>query len=328
MNNASPTQKTASPAATWAAMITVWVVWGSTYLAIRYAVETIPPFLMAATRMLIAGAILYAWNRLSGNPAPTRRQWRSAAIIGVLLLTLGNGGVSWSEQRVYSAIAALMVGSVPLWVSLLSWFIPRRRAEMRQSGWISIAGVLLGFSGIALLVGPGQLKGAGSGVDLVGAGVLLFASFCWSLGSIYGHDADLPASPLLGTGMEMLAGGAGLLLAGTLSGEWSRLNPAVFSTQSLLGLAYLIIFGSLVGFGAYTWLLRVVPTTLASTFAYVNPVVAILLGSLIAAEPITLREGIAAVVIIGAVAMITLIRPVKSEAPVSGAPVAVEIEEP
>jgi drug/metabolite transporter (DMT)-like permease len=308
MNNASPTQKTASPAATWAAMIIVWVVWGSTYLAIRYAVETIPPFLMAATRMLIAGAILYAWNRLSGNPAPTRRQWRSAAIVGVLLLTLGNGGVSWSEQRVYSAIAALMVGSVPLWVSLLSWFIPRRRAEMRQSGWISIAGVLLGFSGIALLVGPGQLKGAGSGVDLVGAGVLLFASFCWSLGSIYGHDADLPASPLLGTGMEMLAGGVGLLLLGTLTGEWGQFHLTAITARSWWSLAYLVVFGALVGYAAYTWLLRVAPTPLVSTYAYVNPLIAVFLGSLLAQEPLNARVLLSAVVIIGAVALINTSR--------------------
>ena len=313
-----PTTKTApSPVAIWAAMISVYVFWGSTYLAIQFAIQTIPPFLMAAFRFLLAGSVLYAWRRLSGDPAPSRFHWRSAAIVGLFLLLGGNGGVVWAEQRVVSGVAALLVGSTPLWMVLIDWV----RGVYRPTGK-TLAGVLVGFAGIAVLVGPSELTGLHGSIDPLGAGVLMLAAFLWAVGSLYSRGARLPSSPLLGTGMEMLCGGAGLLLAGTFSGEWARLDLGAVSLPSLLGLGYLILFGALGGFTSYTWLLRNAPTPLVSTYAYVNPVVAILMGNLLAAEPLTPRVLLAAAVIVGAVALITLNRPVGRKAKAAVAPAA------
>ncbi len=281
-------------------MLSVYIVWGSTYLAIRFAVQTMPPFLMAAFRFLAAGGILYAWRRLSGDARPRPAHWRSAAIVGLFLLLGGNGGVVWAEQRVVSGVAALLVGATPLWMVLIDWL-----RGIYRPAWVTVAGVLVGFAGIAVLIGPAELTGLHGAIDPLGAVVLLLASLSWAAGSLYSRNAELPASPLLGTGMEMLAGGAALAVAGTLSGEWARVNLAAVSLPSLLGLGYLIFFGSLVGFTAYTWLLRVAPTTLVSTYAYVNPVVAILMGNLLAQEPLTPRVVLAAAVIVGAVALIT-----------------------
>ena len=292
-------------------MLTVYVMWGSTYLAIRYGIQTIPPFLMAGLRFIIAGVALFAWRRLSGDAMPTARQWRSSAIVGLLLLLGGNGGVVWAEQRVVSGVAALLVGSAPLWMVLIDALLNRGKTGHARPSKISIFGVVLGFVGIALLVSPGDLTGLHGQVDPVGAGVLTLAAFLWAAGSLYSRGADLPGSPLLGTAMEMLCGGAGLTLAGTLTGEWAQFHPAQFSNASLLGVGYLIIFGSLVGYSAYTWLLRVAPTTLVSTYAYVNPIVAIFIGNLIAAEPLSLRVMLAAAVILGAVAVITLTQPAR-----------------
>ena len=290
-------------------MIMVYIVWGSTYLAIRFAVETMPPFLMAAVRFLVAGAILYGWRRLAKDPAPQRIEWRSAAIIGFLLLVGGNGGVVWAEQYVASGIAALVVGSAPLWMV----FIDAVRPGGQRPGWQTVAGVLIGFAGIGLLIGPSQLTGSSLELHPAGVGALLLAAFLWAVGSLYGRGARLPASPLLGTGMEMLAGGAFLLVIGTLTGEWSRLDLAAITPRSLWGLAYLIVFGALVGFAAYTWLLRVAPTPLVSTYAYVNPLIAIFMGNLLAQEPLTVRILVAALIIVSSVALINTARaaPVK-----------------
>lgn len=308
----------ASSSAIWAAMIAVYIVWGSTYLAIRYAVETMPPFLMAGVRFLVAGGILYGLMRLRGEPAPIRREWRSAAIVGLFLLVGGNGSVVWAEQRVPSGIAALLVGSAPLWMVLLDGLRPGGRLPSR---W-AVVGVVLGFIGIVLLVGPAHLIGLEGGVDLWGAGALTLAAFSWAIGSLYNRGARLPASPLLGTGMEMVMGGLGLVMLGSLSGEFSRLNLSAISSRSLWGLAYLIIFGSWVGFAAYGWLLRVAPTTLVSTYAYVNPLVAIFIGNWLAAEPLTARILIAAAIILSSVALITRAQPAVPRAPVITQPVA------
>lgn len=312
-----PNPKTSS-LSIWAAMLAVYIVWGSTYLAIRFAIETLPPFLMASTRFLIAGAILYAFRRLRGDAAPQRVEWRSAAIVGVLLLVGGNGGVVWAEQFVESGVAALLVGSVPLWMVLLDALRPgqaylARRSAHKRSRWLTTAGVVFGFLGIGLLVSPTSLSGLAGEIDPLGALVLTMGAFSWAAGSLYSRGARLPASPLLGTGMEMLVGGAGLLLLGTLSGEWGRVDLGAVSARSLLSLGYLIIFGSLVGFAAYTWLLRVAPTALVSTYAYVNPLVAILLGNLLAQEPLTARVLIATAIILGAVAVITMNQPAKNK---------------
>jgi drug/metabolite transporter (DMT)-like permease len=291
----------------WLGMASIYVVWGSTYLAIRFAVETMPPFLMASLRFLVAGAILYAWRRMAGDPPPRRVEWRSAAIVGLFLLVGGNGGVVWAEQRVVSGVAALLVGSTPLWMVLLDALRPGGQ----RPGWITLLGVLVGFIGIAVLVGPEEFTGISGGVDPLGAAALTLASFLWAAGSLFSRRAPLPASPLLGTGMEMLAGSAGLLFLGTLGGEWRRLDLTSIAPHSVWGLLYLIFFGSLVGFAAYTWLLRVAPTPLVSTYAYVNPLVAIIMGNLFAQEPLTPRVLIATVVILGGVALITATQPVK-----------------
>jgi len=284
----------------WVALVTVYIVWGSTYLAIRFAVETMPPFLMAGVRFLVAGLILYAWRKFSGDIPARKIEWRSAAIIGFFLLVGGNGSVVWAEQRVPSGIAALMVGSAPLWMVLLDALRPGGQ----RPGWRTITGVLIGFAGIVLLIGPGQVAGNGGQSDPLGVAALFLAAFMWAVGSLYSRNAQLPASPLLGTGMEMLAGGAMLLLLGTVSGEWSRVDLTSISARSWWGLIYLIVFGALIGFAAYTWLLRVAPTPLVSTYAYVNPLIAILLGSMLADEQLTLRIVISALVIVSSVALI------------------------
>jgi drug/metabolite transporter (DMT)-like permease len=303
----------ASSRSIWLAMLSIYFLWGSTYLAIRIAVETIPPFLMAGTRFLIAGSILYTFRRLAGDPAPTRHQWRSAAIIGLFLLIGGNGGISWAETRVASGIAALLVGTVPLWMVLIDAVRPQQRQTHNRLHWTTVLGVAIGFAGIAVLVSPSGLTGLGGEIDLVGALGVGLGALLWAVGSLYSRSADLPASPLLGSSMEMLCGGVGLIAAGTLTGEWGRLNLPGITWQSLAGIGYLVVFGSLIGFASYTWLLRNAPTTLVSTYAYVNPMVAIILGNLLAQEPFTGRILIAAAVIIGAVVIITLTQPAKEK---------------
>jgi len=293
-----------SAVAIWAAMISVYIVWGSTYLAIRFAVQTMPPFLMAACRFLTAGAIVYIWRRMRGDVAPSRREWRSAATAGIFLLVGGNGVVVWAEQRVVSGVAALLVGAAPLWMIL----VDALRPGGQRPGWESVMGVLIGFAGIALLIGPGLISVTAHKIDPVGAMVLMLAALSWSIGSLYSRTAKLPSSPMLGTGMEMLAGGAGLFVVGTLTGEFGRLHLDGISTRSLLSLAYLVVFGSWVGFGAYTWLLRTAPISFVSTYAYVNPVVAVALGHLVAAEPITPLTLVATAVIVGSVALTKVAR--------------------
>ncbi len=297
----------------WTALIALYIVWGSTYLAIRFGVETLPPFLLAATRFLIAGAILYGWRVAAGDQRPTAINWRSAAIVGGFLLVGGNGGVTWAEQRVVSGVAALMVGLVPLWMLLMD-AVGRDRKTPGLQGSI---GVVLGLAGIVLLVGPSNLLGFSHDIDLVGILALCLATFLWAAGSLYSRNAPLPDSPLMGTAMEMLAGGVGLLLLATLTGEWSRLNLAEVAPRSLWGLVYLITFGSLVGYAAYTWLLRVAPTPLVATYAYVNPLIAILVGNLLAQEPLTPRILISALVIVGSVILINSARSHNAKSPSS-----------
>ncbi len=288
---------TASVAAAFAA---VYLIWGSTYLAIRFAIETIPPLAMAATRFLVAGGILYAWARSRGAPKPTGRQWRDAAVVGTLLLGVGNGSVVVAEQWVPSGLTALLVGSVPLWMVLVDWaWGSRARPTMRVG-----LGVLGGFVGMGVLVGsPGV--GAGGHQELVGGLVLLAASFSWASGSIYSRHASKPPRPRLWVAMQMLTGGAALTLGSLVSGETAGLHPAEVSLKSLSALVYLIVFGALIGYAAYIWLLSVSTPARVSTYAYVNPVVALFLGWALAGEPLTYRSLLAAAIIIGAVAVIT-----------------------
>jgi len=286
----------ASPGAVWSALLAVYIIWGSTYLAIRFAIETLPVFLFAAARFLIAGAALYLFRRSRGDPAPTGVQWRAAALVGILLLSGGNGTVVWAEQTVPSGLTALILATVPLWMALLDWLRPGGRRPQTQA----LLGILIGFGGVAFLIGGSGLQGAGA-IDPVGAGVLVFGAFLWASGSLYSRHAPLPRSGLLGTGMEMLAGGAGFLILAVLHGDLAHVNAAAFSLKSLLAVLYLIVVGAWVAYSCYVWLLRVAPTPLVSTFSYVNPVVAIFLGYVFASEPISLRTGVAAAIILLAV---------------------------
>jgi drug/metabolite transporter (DMT)-like permease len=287
-----------------AAFAAVYTIWGSTYLAIRFAVETLPPFLMAGSRFLIAGTILYAVMRRRGAPAPTRLHWRSALVVGALMLLVGNGGLVWAEQTVPSGIASLLVATVPLWMVLLNWL---RGDRIRPTAGVA-AGVGLGMVGIALLVG-GQQGGGQQTVHLTGLLVLMAGSLSWAMGSLYSRRAPLPGDALLGTAMEMLAGGALLFLAGFVSGEAGQIAWQAGSLRSILAFLYLIFLGSLVGFTAYIWLLRNSTPAKVSTYAFVNPVVAVFLGWALAGEPLTARTLLAALVIVGGVALITTYQP-------------------
>jgi drug/metabolite transporter (DMT)-like permease len=282
------------------ALATVYVLWGSTYLAMRLAIATIPPFTMAAVRHFTAGAILYAFARLRGAPRPRAAHWRSTAIIGALLLLLGNGGVVWAEQRVSSGMAALLICSEPMWIVLFAWL----RRDGRRPSPLVVAGLLVGMAGLALLVRPG-LGGGGGAVDPLGVVAVLIASISWAAGSLYLQRATLPSSPLLATSMQMLCGGLLLFATGALTGEPARFALSRVSTGSVLAVLYLIVFGSLIGFTAYTWLLRSASPVLVSTYAYVNPVVAVFLGWALASEPVTPGMLLGAAVILGGVALIT-----------------------
>ncbi len=294
------------------AFAAVYIIWGSTYLGIRIAIETMPPFLMAGARFLISGVLLYTLTAAQGAPRPTRTNWKATAIIGGLLLMGGNGLVTFAEQRVVSGLAALLVAMTPFWMVVLNWLRP---GGTRPSLPIAI-GLLVGLVGIAVLVSSGEsAAGPNVPVDLVGVGIIMFATFCWANGSLYARRAPLPASSLQGTGMEMLAGGTLLVLAGTLTGEWARLDLSKISLSSWLAFVYLVTFGSIIAYSAYTWLLGVTTPARAATYAYVNPVVAVFLGWALANEPLTVRTLIAAAVIIGAVVIINTYRDKKAAPP-------------
>ena len=286
-----------------AAFASIYLIWGSTYLAIMYAVETIPPFVMGGIRFVVSGALLFAWARYRGAPRPTRRNWRNAIIAGGLLLLGGNGAVVWAEQFVSSGLTALLVSILPFWLVIIEWVRPPRR---RPAGAVLI-GLIIGFIGIVVLVGPGSIAGHGD-VRPIGALVLILGSLSWAIGSFFSRDADLPQSGLLTTGMEMLGGGTLMLIVGAVSGELSHFDAHHVSHASALGLLYLITFGSLLGFTSYIWLLDKVSPARLGTYAYVNPVVAVILGWAIASERLSLRTLLAAAIVICAVALITTAR--------------------
>jgi len=280
----------------------VYVIWGSTFLAILFAIETLPPFLMASARFLVAGSLLYAWSRLvNGAAAPSLANWRATALVGTLLLLGGNGLLVWSEQRIPSGVAALLVGTVPCFMVVLDWLRP---GGVRPTGLVA-AGLLMGLLGLIWLVGPDTVMGGGR-ADLFGAVVVILGSFSWALGSVYSRHAATPASPFLSTAMQMLGGGAALLLLSVALGEPWAFDASAVSLRSVLGLLYLVAFGSIVAFSAYIWLLQNSTPTRVSTYAYVNPVIAVFLGWALAGEALTFRMLIAAAVIVSGVALITL----------------------
>jgi drug/metabolite transporter (DMT)-like permease len=310
----SPTRRPPSTVAVVVALLTVYILWGSTYFAIAVMIETMPPLLAAGVRFAIAGLIvlgvLYAHARLMGGTSwvrPSRAQWRTAAVVGTLLLLGGNGGVVLSEQFIPTGVAAVVIATVPIWLNVFDAMITRQRP-----GALVIGGLVAGLVGVAVLFVPvdgfGQLNPLGIGLCVGGA-------ISWAIGSLYARHHPLPRSALLGTGMEMLIGGMALFVGGVLLGELGQTDVSNFSIESVAAVLYLIVFGSIAGYSAYTWLLANVPVSTVATYAYVNPIVAVALGAVFLDESITPRTLIAAVLIIGAVVAMVSGRPRTSEEP-------------
>lgn len=287
-----------------AAFAAVYVFWGSTYLAIKYAIETLPPFLMAGSRFLIAGSILFAWAYSRPDfEKPRLGHWRTSFIVGTLLLLGGNGAVVLAQHYISSSLAALLVATEPFWIVILGWLW----LKSDRPNWKVALGLVIGFLGVWLLIsGNGANEtAAGSTGKWIGILAVIGGALSWAAGSIYGLRSPVPKSSILTAGMQMISGSVALLLVGTFSGEWSRFEPSGVSTNSLLGLGYLIVFGSLIGFTAYSWLLKNAQPSMVATYAYVNPVIAVLLGWLIAGESMTGQMLIGAGVIVGSVVLIT-----------------------
>ncbi|MCE3203151.1 drug/metabolite exporter YedA [Paenibacillus sonchi] len=286
------------------ALVSVYLFWGGTYVGMKVAIETMPPFLMAGIRFFVAGAVLYVISRLSGAKRPAGREWRSSAIVGALLLLGGNGLVAWSEQRVSSSIASLIVAAVPVWMMLFGWF---SRSGKRPTTGV-IAGIVLGLLGIAVLVFQPGHQDKGTATDLTGIITLLAASLSWAAGSMYSRSARMPDSPLMSTAAQMLTGGVLLLIFSYFTGDWSKLDIPSISLRSYTALGYLIVFGSIIGYTAYIWLLKNADAALVSTYAFVNPVVAVFFGWLLAGERLTVNTLTAAVIIIASVVLVTVFR--------------------
>lgn len=281
-----------------AAFAAIYVFWGSTYIGIKFAIETIPPFLMAGSRFLLAGVLLYAVARLWSHERPTRRQWRDAAIVGCLLLAAGNGSVTYVEQTVPTIIVALIISLTPIWMVVIDWL----RGGPRPGMFIQV-GLVLGILGVLVILAPASGESPGGG-NLMGIAILLAATLSWSYGSVWSRHADKPKSPLLTVGMQMIAAGLALLLIGLASGEASRFNPADFSTKSMLAWGYLLTAGSIIGFTAYIWLLQVTTTARVATHCYVNPVIAVALGVWLGKETLSGEAALGGALVVLAVVLI------------------------
>ena len=295
--------RTATPALRiWLALGTVYLLWGSTYLGIKFSIETIPPFLMGSLRFLVAGGVLYIVAiRTGDHRADTvgSRQWMAALLIGGAMLLGGNGGVILAEQYVPTGVVALFVATAPLWMAIIDRVVFGRRLPA-----LVIVGLVIGFGGVAFLIGsPGPGR-----INLFGAALALAAPLCWATGSVFPRHVKLPIRPLVASAMEMLWAGVLFGILSLATGELGRVHLHSVSTTSFLALLYLIVFGSLVGFSAYVWLLRAAPLSLVSTYAYVNPVVAVILGAIFVGEAISPRLVIAGAIIITAVALIVVAR--------------------
>ena len=287
-----------------AAFAAVYIFWGSTYLAIKYAIETLPPFLMAGTRFALAGGILFLIARFSRDYEPPKAvHWRTSFVVGTLLLLGGNGAVVIAQQYITSSTTALLVATEPMWVVLLSWVW----LKGGRPNWRVVAGLFVGFLGVWFLIGgrgSGGFGGEGPG-QLFGFVAVMAGALSWAAGSVYGLRAPTPKSSLMTAGMQMLSGSAALFVVGLIRGEWSRFDPSAVSQASVIGLLYLLIFGSLIGFTAYSWLLKNAQPSMVATYAYINPVIAVLLGWSIAGESLTSQMLIGAFIIIMSVVLIT-----------------------
>jgi drug/metabolite transporter (DMT)-like permease len=283
-----------------AAFAAVYLIWGSTYLAIRFVIETLPPFFMAGTRFLIAGLFLYVLARWRSNSQVSISHWRTAVVVGGFLLLGGHGAVVFAEQWIPSGLTSLLIATVPLWMGLIDWLRCGSKLDIRVA-----SGLVLGFAGVVLLIGSMETLG-GSYIDIIGAAIVVFGSFLWANGSLYSRSAKMPSSPFLATAMEMIAGGLLLLLASLITGEPGRVRLDLVSARSAIAWLYLIVFGSLIAFTSYTWLLKKTTTAKVSTYAYVNPVVAMFLGWALAEESLTIQNVLAAVVILTSVLVITV----------------------
>ena len=283
-----------------AAFAAIYIIWGSTYLGIKYAIESIPPFMVGGVRFLIAGTLLYAWARFKSGVKPTGEQWRQGLLLGVFLLGVGNGCVVWAQQRTPSGITALVVAIVPLMVVLIEWLRPGGK----HPGAAALTGVIIGLAGMALLIGPSAFMGA-SDVQPLAALVLLFGSLSWSAATVFGKRVSVPPVPPLASAIQLFGGGLSLMIVSAIAGELGRVQPADFSLRAVLAVWYLIIFGSIIAFSAYSWLLRVASPTKISTYAYVNPIVAMFLGWAVAGEEMSVRVLVAAAVVLAGVALIT-----------------------
>ncbi len=294
------------------ALATVYLVWGSTYLAIRVTDRTMPPLLMSSARFLIAGAALYAFAA-RGKARPTVQQWGAAAVVGAALLLVGNGGVAWDETRLESGLAALIVAIIPLYVALMDRIFFGRRLSTP-----AVVGLVVGFAGVALLVRPG------GGGDVVAALALVATTSAWAAGSLYARGAPLPESPLLAAAMQMLTASVFLGVAGLVSGEAQQVHADSFATKPVIAWVYLVLVGSLVAFSAYAWLLKNVRISVVATYAFVNPVVAVLLGTVFLDEAIGWTTIVAGAAIVIAVVLIVSVRTPRPKPVVERAPEAVK----
>jgi drug/metabolite transporter (DMT)-like permease len=301
--NQTPEPNRSSRALLIAAFAAVYVIWGSTYLAIRVAVETIPPFLMGAARFIFAGTSLMTLLYFRGTALPTKMQWRHALISGALLFVGGNGFVVWAEQTVTSSVTALIIATTPVWFALLDWLRPGGTRPQLQT----VIGIAVGFFGVSLLINPHQTTAHSSGtISITGAIALVFATALWAAGSLYAKHNPKPESPGMTIAAQMISGGIGMLLISIVANEPARMSWSHVSTPSLWSFAYLVVFGSWIALSAYTWLLKNTTPAILSTYAYINPVIAVFLGWLLLKEPITQRTVFSAAIILLGVIIITL----------------------
>lgn len=306
----APTTAPPSRLKIYLAFAAIYLIWGSTFLGIRFTIETMPPLFMSGTRFLLAGAILYFVARVQGVPNPTREQFKISGIIGIFLVLYGNGAVAWAEQTVPSSIASLLIATVPLWITVLGSLFFRKPRPDRKT----VVGLLLGLVGIVTLIGPQNVLGQGQ-MDPTGLLLIIFSTVSWAFGSLYAARSKNAAAPLMSTALQMLTGGVLQLMAGGLLGEYTQLNLAAFSTKSILAFGYLVVFGSLIGFSSYSWLIRVAPPSRVATYAYVNPLVAVLLGWLFGGEAVTVQMLLAGLLILPAVVLILQANAAKEEPP-------------